>query len=29
VSERRVLAVSHVARQFGGTPALDGWRPGA
>ena len=29
VSERHVLAVSHVAQQFGGTPALDGWRPGA
>ena len=29
VSGARVLAVSHIARQFGGVPALDGWRPGA
>lgn len=26
---RRVLAVSHIARQFGGVPVLDGWAPGA
>ncbi|HEY6462177.1 MAG TPA: hypothetical protein VIY73_18550 [Polyangiaceae bacterium] len=26
---RRVLAVSHIRRQFGGEPALDGWAPGA
>jgi hypothetical protein len=25
----RVVAVSNIARQFGGTPALDGWTPGA
>ena len=25
VGGRRVLAVSHIARQFGGTPSLDGW----
>jgi hypothetical protein len=24
----RVLAVSHIARQFGGTPSLDGWAVG-
>jgi WD40 domain-containing protein len=24
----RVLAVSHIARQFGGTPSLDGWAAG-
>ena len=30
VGRRRVLAVSHIARQFGGaTPSLDGWMPGA
>jgi hypothetical protein len=29
VSGTRVLAVSHIARQFGGVPKLDGWRPGA
>ncbi|HEY8028394.1 MAG TPA: WD40 repeat domain-containing protein [Gaiellaceae bacterium] len=26
---RRVLAVSHIRRQFGGEPALDGWAPAA
>jgi hypothetical protein len=25
----RVLAVSHIARQFDGAPSLDGWMPGA
>ncbi len=25
----RVLAVSHIRRQFGGEPSLDGWAPGA
>lgn len=25
VGGRRVLAVSHITRQFGGTPSLDGW----
>jgi WD40 repeat protein len=30
VGHGRVLAVSHIARQFGGAaPALDGWLPGA
>jgi hypothetical protein len=29
VSGRRVLAVSHIAEQFGGVPSLDGWMPGA
>ena len=29
VSGTRVLAVSHIARQFGGVPELDGWRAGA
>jgi hypothetical protein len=24
----RVLAVSHITRQFGGTPSLDGWVSG-
>jgi len=29
VGRRRVLAVSHIARQFGGAaPSLDGWLPG-
>ncbi len=28
VGRRRVLAVSHIARQFGGTPSLDGWVSG-
>ena len=28
VGRRRVLAVSHIARQFGGSPALDGWVSG-
>jgi WD40 repeat protein len=28
VGGRRVLAVSHIARQFGGTPSLDGWVTG-
>jgi hypothetical protein len=28
VGGRRVLAVSHIARQFGGAPSLDGWVPG-
>ena len=28
VGKRRVLAVSHIARQFGGTVSLDGWVPG-
>jgi WD40 repeat protein len=28
VGGRRVLAVSHIAQQFGGTPSLDGWVPG-
>jgi hypothetical protein len=28
VGGRRVLAVSHIARQFGGTPSLDGWVSG-
>jgi hypothetical protein len=27
IGKRRVLAVSHIARQFGGTAALDGWVP--
>lgn len=26
---RRVLAVSHIRRQFGGEPVLDGWAPAA
>jgi len=26
---RRVLAVSHIRRQFGGEPSLDGWAPAA
>jgi len=26
---RRILAVSHIAAQFGGFPSLDGWMPGA
>lgn len=26
---RRVLAVSHIRRQFGGEPTLDGWAPAA
>jgi len=26
---RRVLAVSHIRRQFGGEPSLDGWAPSA
>ena len=25
----RVLAVSHIRRQFGGEPSLDGWAPAA
>jgi WD40 repeat protein len=29
VGGRRVLAVSHIARQFGGAPSLDGWVSGA
>jgi hypothetical protein len=29
VGSRRVLAVSHIARQFGGAPTLDGWVSGA
>jgi WD domain, G-beta repeat len=29
VGGRRVLAVSHIARQFGGVPSLDGWVSGA
>jgi hypothetical protein len=29
VGGRRVLAVSHIGRQFGGVPALDGWMRGA
>jgi hypothetical protein len=30
VGRHRLLAVSHIARQFGGSaPALDGWAPGA
>jgi hypothetical protein len=29
VGRRRVLAVSHIADQFGGTAALDGWVSGA
>ena len=29
VGGKRVLAVSNIARQFGGAPALDGWMPGA
>jgi hypothetical protein len=29
VGGRRVLAVSHIARQLGGVPSLDGWVPGA
>lgn len=29
VSGSRVLAVSNIARQFHGVPALDGWMPGA
>lgn len=28
VGKRRVLAVSHIARQFGGAPSLDGWVAG-
>jgi hypothetical protein len=28
VGGRRVLAVSHIARQFGGNPSLDGWVTG-
>ena len=28
VGGRRVLAVSHIASQFGGTPSLDGWVTG-
>jgi hypothetical protein len=28
VGGRRVLAVSHIARQFGATPSLDGWVAG-
>jgi hypothetical protein len=28
VGGRRVLAVSHIARQFGGSPSLDGWVTG-
>jgi hypothetical protein len=28
VGGRRVLAVSHIARQFGGAPTLDGWVTG-
>jgi WD40 repeat protein len=28
VGGRRVLAVSHITRQFGGTPTLDGWVTG-
>ena len=28
VGGKRVLAVSHIARQFGGTPSLDGWVAG-
>jgi hypothetical protein len=28
VGGSRVLAVSHIARQFGGTPSLDGWVTG-
>jgi hypothetical protein len=28
VGGRRVLAVSHITRQFGGTPSLDGWVTG-
>jgi len=28
VGGKRVLAVSHIARQFGGTPSLDGWVTG-
>ena len=28
VGKRRVLAVSHIARQFGGATSLDGWVPG-
>jgi hypothetical protein len=29
VGRDRVLAVSHIAHQFGGAPVLDGWMPGA
>jgi hypothetical protein len=29
VGRRSVLAVSHIARQFGGAVSLDGWVPGA
>jgi hypothetical protein len=29
VGGRRVVAVSNVARQFGGVPSLDGWMSGA
>ena len=29
VGKRRVLAVSHIAEQFGGAASLDGWAPGA
>jgi hypothetical protein len=28
VGGRRVLAVSHIPRELGGMPALDGWMPG-
>jgi hypothetical protein len=28
VGKRRVLAVSHIARQFGGAASLDGWVAG-
>ena len=28
IGRRRVLAVSHIARQFGGNPSLDGWVTG-
>ena len=28
IGKRRVLAVSHIARQFGGTASLDGWATG-
>ena len=29
VGRGRVLAVSHIARQFDGISSLDGWMPGA
>src|SRR5204862_99856 len=29
ISGTRVLAVSHIARQFDGVPTLDGWMPAA